>query len=149
MRCFPNNYYDVKGETLNIFIPKEKASLGTWLAYRFQVQKHWSRSSSCLCLPDVCLVAVTFALHIGFTSLHLRLKMENSDMVCILFQGLTQDNFVMTDFDGLNASVHMSLACSQLNVLRATCFAQGIYGIGNQYPVNLKAIVCLRGWLPS
>lgn len=31
----------------------------------------------------------------------------------------------------------------------ATCFAQGKYGNGNSYPVNLKAIVGLSGWLPG
>ncbi|KAM7475919.1 hypothetical protein LguiB_023162 [Lonicera macranthoides] len=31
----------------------------------------------------------------------------------------------------------------------ATCFAQGNYGNGNPYPVNLRAIVGLSGWLPA
>ncbi|KAI7986304.1 40S ribosomal protein S6 [Camellia lanceoleosa] len=31
----------------------------------------------------------------------------------------------------------------------ATCFAQGKYGNGIDYPVNLRAIVGLSGWLPG
>lgn len=31
----------------------------------------------------------------------------------------------------------------------ATCFAQGKYGNGYPYPVNLRAIVGLSGWLPG
>jgi len=31
----------------------------------------------------------------------------------------------------------------------ATCYALGRYGYGNPYPVNLKAIVGLSGWLPG
>uniref|UniRef100_M1CS38 Acyl-protein thioesterase n=1 Tax=Solanum tuberosum TaxID=4113 RepID=M1CS38_SOLTU len=31
----------------------------------------------------------------------------------------------------------------------ATCFAQGKYGNGNTYPVNLRAIIGLSGWLPG
>ncbi|XP_028105258.1 acyl-protein thioesterase 1-like, partial [Camellia sinensis] len=31
----------------------------------------------------------------------------------------------------------------------ATCFAQGQYGNGIDYPVNLRAIVGLSGWLPG
>ncbi|CAI9114032.1 OLC1v1014651C1 [Oldenlandia corymbosa var. corymbosa] len=31
----------------------------------------------------------------------------------------------------------------------AACFAQGKYGNGNPYPVNLRAIVGLSGWLPA
>ncbi|XP_057966924.1 uncharacterized protein LOC131157075 [Malania oleifera] len=31
----------------------------------------------------------------------------------------------------------------------ATCFAHGKYGNGNAYPVNLRAIVGLSGWLPG
>lgn len=31
----------------------------------------------------------------------------------------------------------------------ATCFAQGRYGNGIPYPVNLRAIVGLSGWLPG
>ncbi|KZV56075.1 acyl-protein thioesterase 2-like [Dorcoceras hygrometricum] len=30
----------------------------------------------------------------------------------------------------------------------ATCFAQGSYGNGSPYPVNLRAVVGLSGWLP-
>ncbi|GAB2228407.1 hypothetical protein Droror1_Dr00010245 [Drosera rotundifolia] len=31
----------------------------------------------------------------------------------------------------------------------ATCFAFGKYGNGNQYPINLRAVVALSGWLPG
>lgn len=31
----------------------------------------------------------------------------------------------------------------------ATCFAQGKYGNGNPYPVNLRAVIGLSGWLPG
>ncbi|GMP35682.1 hypothetical protein CsSME_00008039 [Camellia sinensis var. sinensis] len=31
----------------------------------------------------------------------------------------------------------------------ATCFAQGKYGNGIDYPINLRAIVGLSGWLPG
>lgn len=31
----------------------------------------------------------------------------------------------------------------------ATCFAMGRYGNGIPYPVNLRAIVGLSGWLPG
>lgn len=31
----------------------------------------------------------------------------------------------------------------------ATCFAQGKYGNGYPYPVNLRAIIGLSGWLPG
>lgn len=31
----------------------------------------------------------------------------------------------------------------------AACFAQGKYGNGNPYPINLKAVVGLSGWLPG
>lgn len=31
----------------------------------------------------------------------------------------------------------------------ATCFAQGKFGNGIPYPVNLRAIVGLSGWLPG
>ncbi|KAK4726621.1 hypothetical protein R3W88_031538 [Solanum pinnatisectum] len=31
----------------------------------------------------------------------------------------------------------------------ATCFAHGKYGNGNPYPVNLRAVICLSGWLPG
>jgi lysophospholipase-2 len=31
----------------------------------------------------------------------------------------------------------------------ATCYALGRYGNGNPYPVNLKAIIGLSGWLPG
>lgn len=30
----------------------------------------------------------------------------------------------------------------------ATCFAQGKYGNGSPYPVNLRVVVGLSGWLP-
>ncbi|KAG9156224.1 hypothetical protein Leryth_024268, partial [Lithospermum erythrorhizon] len=30
----------------------------------------------------------------------------------------------------------------------ATCFAQGKFGNGNPYPLNLRAVVGLSGWLP-
>ncbi|XP_071733454.1 uncharacterized protein [Rutidosis leptorrhynchoides] len=40
----------------------------------------------------------------------------------------------------------MGAACA---LYSATCFAQGRYGNGNAYPVNLKAIVGLSGWLPG
>lgn len=31
----------------------------------------------------------------------------------------------------------------------ATCYALGRYGNGNPYPVNLRAIIGLSGWLPG
>ena len=31
----------------------------------------------------------------------------------------------------------------------ATCFAMGRYGNGIPYPVNLRAVVGLSGWLPG
>ncbi len=31
----------------------------------------------------------------------------------------------------------------------ATCYALGRYGNGNPYPINLRAIVGLSGWLPG
>ena len=31
----------------------------------------------------------------------------------------------------------------------ATCFAQGKYANGNPYPLNLRAVVGLSGWLPG
>ncbi|XP_022890215.1 uncharacterized protein LOC111405519 isoform X1 [Olea europaea var. sylvestris] len=31
----------------------------------------------------------------------------------------------------------------------ATCFAHGKYGNGNPYPVTLRAVVDLSGWLPG
>ncbi|KAK4354437.1 hypothetical protein RND71_026631 [Anisodus tanguticus] len=31
----------------------------------------------------------------------------------------------------------------------ATCFAHGKYGNGNPYPVNLRAVIGLSGWLPG
>lgn len=40
----------------------------------------------------------------------------------------------------------MGAACA---LYSATCFAQGKYGNGSPYPVNLKAIVGLSGWLPG
>ncbi|XP_076888045.1 uncharacterized protein LOC143538354 [Bidens hawaiensis] len=40
----------------------------------------------------------------------------------------------------------MGAACA---LYSATCFTQGRYGNGNLYPVNLKAIVGLSGWLPA
>lgn len=40
----------------------------------------------------------------------------------------------------------MGAACA---LYSATCFAQGRYGNGSPYPVNLKAIVGLSGWLPG
>lgn len=30
----------------------------------------------------------------------------------------------------------------------ASCYAQGRYGNGNSYPINLRAVVGLSGWLP-
>lgn len=31
----------------------------------------------------------------------------------------------------------------------ATCYALGRYGNGNPYPLNLRAVVGLSGWLPG
>ena len=31
----------------------------------------------------------------------------------------------------------------------ATCFAVGGYANGNLYPINLRAVVGLSGWLPG
>lgn len=31
----------------------------------------------------------------------------------------------------------------------ATCYAMGRYGNGNPYPLNLRAVVGLSGWLPG
>ena len=31
----------------------------------------------------------------------------------------------------------------------ATCYATGRYGNGNPYPLNLRAVVGLSGWLPG
>lgn len=31
----------------------------------------------------------------------------------------------------------------------ATCFAMGKYGNGTPYPINLRAVVGLSGWLPG
>lgn len=31
----------------------------------------------------------------------------------------------------------------------ATCYAMGRYGNGNLYPVNLRAVIGLSGWLPG
>uniref|UniRef100_A0A5B7AB99 Phospholipase/carboxylesterase/thioesterase domain-containing protein n=1 Tax=Davidia involucrata TaxID=16924 RepID=A0A5B7AB99_DAVIN len=71
------------------------------------------------------------------------------------------------DFEGLDASVaHIANLLStepsdvKLGIggfsmgsatalYSATCFAQGKYGNGNPYPVNLRAIVGLSGWLPG
>ncbi|CAH1422556.1 unnamed protein product [Lactuca virosa] len=40
----------------------------------------------------------------------------------------------------------MGAACA---LYSAACFAQGKYGNGNPYPINLKAVVGLSGWLPG
>ncbi|KVI06014.1 Phospholipase/carboxylesterase/thioesterase [Cynara cardunculus var. scolymus] len=52
------------------------------------------------------------------------------------------------DVEGLDASIaHIA------NLLSTepsdACFAQGKYGNGNPYPINLKAVVGLSGWLPG
>ncbi|XP_052175638.1 uncharacterized protein LOC127790276 [Diospyros lotus] len=71
------------------------------------------------------------------------------------------------DFEGLDASVaHIANLLStepadiKLGIggfsmgaatalYSATCFAQGQYGNGNPYPVSLRAVVGLSGWLPG
>lgn len=40
----------------------------------------------------------------------------------------------------------MGAACA---LYSAACFAQGKYGNGSPYPINLKAVVGLSGWLPG
>ncbi|KAJ9568520.1 LOW QUALITY PROTEIN: hypothetical protein OSB04_004486 [Centaurea solstitialis] len=40
----------------------------------------------------------------------------------------------------------MGAACA---LYSAACFAQGRYGNGSPYPINLKAVVGLSGWLPG
>ncbi|XP_028077591.1 acyl-protein thioesterase 1-like [Camellia sinensis] len=71
------------------------------------------------------------------------------------------------DFEGLDASVALiaNLLSTEpadvklgiggfsmgvaIALYSATCFAQGKYGNGIDYPVNLRAIVGLSGWLPG
>ncbi|KAL9273448.1 Acyl-protein thioesterase 2-like protein, partial [Drosera capensis] len=78
---------------------------------------------------------------------------------------ISEDN--PDDFEGLDASAaHIANLLSAepadvklgvggfsmggaMALYSATCFAFGKYGNGNQYPINLRAVVALSGWLPG
>ncbi|KAF2613594.1 hypothetical protein F2Q70_00013783, partial [Brassica cretica] len=71
------------------------------------------------------------------------------------------------DMEGLDASAsHIAnLLCSEpadvkvgiggfsmgaaISLYSATCYALGRYGTGHSYPINLRAVVGLSGWLPG
>ncbi|KAF7134528.1 hypothetical protein RHSIM_Rhsim08G0216700 [Rhododendron simsii] len=123
------------------------------------VSKCWSQVLESLPLPNIkwiCPTAPTrpVAMLGGFPSTAWCDVGEISEDSPDDFEGLDASaahiaNFLSTEPAAIKLGIGGFSMGAATALYSATCFAQGKFGNGIPYPVNLRAIVGLSGWLPG